>query len=263
MAHAGNRVADQVGAEPNLWVEIEGVGYHPVTVGNPHAVTFVDDPATAPVRSVGPRVEHNEAFPDDVNVEFVVVEAESLRMRVWERGVGETRACGTGAAAAVAAATSLGMSDGVAQVDLLGGRLLVELVDGSMKAQLGEPDMRLPIQIALNYPERVAGANVKTLDLVRLGELHFEPPQMRRSPALGLALKAGRMGGTYPAVLAAADEAAVAHFLDGHLRFSEIAILLDEALSAHRSAADTDLEAVLEADAWGRAYADEWVRAKV
>ena len=114
----------------NERVEIEGVGYHPVTVGNPHAVTFVDDPATAPVRSVGPQVEHNEAFPDDVNVEFVVVEAESLRMRVWERGVGETRACGTGAAAAVAVATSLGMSDGVAQVDLLGGRLLVELVDG-------------------------------------------------------------------------------------------------------------------------------------
>ncbi|MCH8897291.1 MAG: diaminopimelate epimerase [Chloroflexi bacterium] len=117
-----------VGGE--IEVEIEGVGYHPVTVGNPHAVTFVDDPATAPVRSIGPRIEHHEAFGDDVNVEFVVVEAESLRMRVWERGVGETRACGTGAAAAVAAATSLGMSDGVAQVDLLGGRLLVELVDG-------------------------------------------------------------------------------------------------------------------------------------
>ena len=140
---------------------------------------------------------------------------------------------------------------------------LVEFIDGSVKAQLGEPDMKLPIRIALCYPERVAEERAAPFDLVRIGELHFAAPDLRRFPALGLALKAGRMGGTYPAVLAAADEAAVAHFLDGHLRFSEIAILLDEALSAHRSAADTDLEAVLEADAWGRAYADEWVRAKV
>ncbi|MCI0856181.1 MAG: 1-deoxy-D-xylulose-5-phosphate reductoisomerase [Chloroflexi bacterium] len=140
---------------------------------------------------------------------------------------------------------------------------LVEFVDGSMKAQLGEPDMRLPIQIALNYPERVAGANVKTLDLVRLGELHFEPPQMRRFPALGLALKAGLQGGTYPAALAAADEAAVEHFLAGHLRFTDIPVLLEETLTAHRSAADTELEAILEADTWARAFADEWVRARV
>ena len=140
---------------------------------------------------------------------------------------------------------------------------LVEFIDGSVKAQLGEPDMKLPIRVALCYPERIAEERAAPFDLVRIGELHFAAPDLRRFPALGLALKAGRMGGTYPAVLAAADEAAVAHFLDGHLRFSEIAILLDEALSAHRSAADTDLEAVLEADAWGRAYADEWVRAKV
>lgn len=140
---------------------------------------------------------------------------------------------------------------------------LVEFVDGSVKAQLGEPDMKLPIRIALCYPERVADERAAPFDLVRIGELHFEAPDRRRFPALGLALKAGRMGGTYPAVLAAADEAAVAHFLAGHLRFNEIAILLDEALSAHSSAADTDLEAVLEADVWGRAYADEWVRAKV
>ena len=140
---------------------------------------------------------------------------------------------------------------------------LVEFIDGSVKAQLGEPDMKLPIRIALCYPERIADERAAPFDLVRIGELHFAAPDLRRFPALGLGLKAGRMGGTYPAVLAAADEAAVAHFLAGHLRFSEIAILLDEALSAHSSAADTDLEAGLEADAWGRAYADEWVRARV
>jgi 1-deoxy-D-xylulose-5-phosphate reductoisomerase len=139
---------------------------------------------------------------------------------------------------------------------------LVEFVDGSMKAQLGEPDMRLPIQIALTYPERVTGSNVKSLDLVRLGELHFEPPQMRQFPALGLALKAGLQGGTYPAALAAADEAAVGHFLAGQLKFTDIPVMLEETLTAHRNAADTELEAILEADAWARAFADDWVRAR-
>jgi len=140
---------------------------------------------------------------------------------------------------------------------------LVEFIDGSVKAQLGEPDMRLPIQVALAYPERIAGAHAPQLDLARLGELHFEAPAMRRFPALGLALKAGLQGGTYPAALAGADEAAVAHFLDGHLRFTDIPVLLEETLTAHRRAADTDLEAILEADAWARDFADEWVRAKV
>ena len=139
---------------------------------------------------------------------------------------------------------------------------LVEFVDGSVKAQLGEPDMRLPIQVALCYPERVAGPTMKPLDLVRMGELHFEAPEMRKFPALGLALKAGLQGGTYPAALAGADEAAVGHFLAGHLRFTDIPVLLEEALTAHRSSADTDLEAILEADAWARAFADDWVKAK-
>ena len=139
---------------------------------------------------------------------------------------------------------------------------LVEFVDGSVKAQLGEPDMRLPIQVALCYPERVAGPTMKPFDLVRMGELHFEAPQMRKFPALGIALKAGLQGGTYPAVLAGADEAAVGHFLAGHLRFTEIPALLEEALTAHHSSADIDLEAILEADAWARAFADDWVKVR-
>jgi 1-deoxy-D-xylulose-5-phosphate reductoisomerase len=140
---------------------------------------------------------------------------------------------------------------------------LVEFVDGSVKAQLGEPDMRLPIRVALCYPERVADPQMSPLDLARIGELHFEPPDFRRFPALSLALKAGRQGGTFPAVLAAADEVAVEHFLAGRLRFIDIAGLLEDALTAHRGAADTDLDAILEADAWARAYAEDWVRAKV
>ena len=140
---------------------------------------------------------------------------------------------------------------------------LVEFVDGSVKAQLGEPDMRLPIRVALCYPERVADPSMAPLDLARVGALHFAPPDFRRYPALALALKAGRLGGTYPAALAGADEVAVSHFLAGHLRFADISNLLDDVLSAHHSEADTDLEAVLAADAWARAFAEDWVRAKV
>ncbi len=140
---------------------------------------------------------------------------------------------------------------------------LVEFVDGSVKAQLGEPDMRLPIRIALCHPERLPSTSTASFDLARIGELHFAPPDFRRFPALALALKAGRQGGTYPAVLAAADEIAVAHFLDGRLSFTDIPRVLDDTLSVHRPAADTDLEAVMEADAWARAYAEDWVRAKV
>ncbi|OGO52858.1 MAG: 1-deoxy-D-xylulose-5-phosphate reductoisomerase [Chloroflexi bacterium RBG_16_68_14] len=140
---------------------------------------------------------------------------------------------------------------------------LVEFVDGCVKAQLGEPDMRVPIRIALCYPERVPNAARSPIDLARIGELHFDAPDFRRFPALSLGLKAGRRGGTYPAALAAADEVAVNHFLAGRLRFTDIAGLLEDVLSTHVSAADTDLEAVLEADAWARTYAEDWVRAKV
>ena len=138
---------------------------------------------------------------------------------------------------------------------------LVEFVDGSVKAQLGEPDMRLPIRVALCYPRRVATQAKAPFDLVRIRELHFAPVDVRRFPALSLALHAGRKGGTYPAALAAADEVAVTQFLAGRLRFTDIAALLEATLSAHTSAPDTDLEAVLEADEWARAHAEDWVQA--
>ena len=140
---------------------------------------------------------------------------------------------------------------------------LVEFVDGCVKAQLGEPDMRLPIRIALCYPERVTDPAMSPFDLGRIGTLNFAPLDYRRYPALALALRAGREGGTYPAALAAADEVAIAHFLGGHLPFNDIVHLLDDTLSAHDRADDTDLDAVLAADAWARDYAEDWVRAKV
>ena len=139
---------------------------------------------------------------------------------------------------------------------------LVEFRDGSVKAQLGVPDMRLPIQCALTYPERLPGAAVPRLDLKVTGTLTFGLPDMKQFPCLRLALEAGRRGGTYPAVLAAVDEVAVQHFLAGHIAFTDIPHVIDDALNNHRSIAEPTLEDVMAADAWGRAWAEDWVRAK-
>ncbi|MBI2724178.1 MAG: 1-deoxy-D-xylulose-5-phosphate reductoisomerase [Chloroflexi bacterium] len=135
---------------------------------------------------------------------------------------------------------------------------MVEFADGSVKAQLGEPDMRLPIQCALSYPERVACDAVPRLNLARTGALHFEDPDYARVPCLRLALEAGARGGTHPAVLAAADEIAVDRFARGDLGFTDVAKVVDATLSAHAGAAEPDLDAVLEADAWARGFASEF-----
>ncbi len=98
-----------------------------VNMGNPHAVLFVDDPATAPVTTVGPLLERHPAFPSRVNIEFVSVEDRGhLTMRVWERGTGETMACGTGACASAVAAMLNGFTDRTVQVSLPGGALTIE-----------------------------------------------------------------------------------------------------------------------------------------
>ncbi len=110
---------------------VDGHLVRTVDVGNPHAVIFVDDPGSAPVEEIGPELEHNAAFPDGTNVEFVTVWSfDVIDMRVWERGVGETLACGTGAAAVVAAAAASGRSATKATVRLLGGPLDVEIIEG-------------------------------------------------------------------------------------------------------------------------------------
>ncbi len=139
---------------------------------------------------------------------------------------------------------------------------LVEFCDGSIKAQLGMPDMRLPIQCALTYPQRLPTGRPKRLDLGRLGSLGFSQPDMRRFPCLGLALEAGRRGGAFPAVMAAADEVAVDHFLAGHITFLDIAKVIEATLSAHPGVSDPSLEEVLAADTWARQWAEDWLRAK-
>jgi 1-deoxy-D-xylulose-5-phosphate reductoisomerase len=139
---------------------------------------------------------------------------------------------------------------------------LVEFRDGSLKAQLGVPDMRLPIQCALTYPERLPGTHVPHLDLRLAGTLTFSSADTRRYPCLGLALEAGRRGGTHPAVLAAADEVAVQHFLAGHIRFLDIGHTIQDSMSAHNPFSNPTMEEVLHADAWARSYTEDWVKAK-
>jgi 1-deoxy-D-xylulose-5-phosphate reductoisomerase len=135
---------------------------------------------------------------------------------------------------------------------------MVEMVDCSIKAQLSAPDMRLPIQYALSYPDRWP-LKLKPIDFAGLGALHFGVMDMERYPCLGLALAAGAKGGTYPAAIAAADEEAVLAFLQGSLRFTDIPCLLSDTLEAFDAGTDSDLEAVMAADEWGRRFARGWV----
>ena len=127
----------------------------------------------------------------------------------------------------------------------------VEFVDGSTKAQLSPPDMRLPIQYALFYPQRPP-SELPRLDFSDMGPLTFEAPDLEKFPCLRLALEAGRKKGTYPAVLAAADEVAVELFLEQRIGFLDIATLVEEVLEQHQSIPHPSLEEILAADAWAR-----------
>ena len=128
---------------------------------------------------------------------------------------------------------------------------LVTFRDSSTKAQLGHPDMRLPIQYALTHPDRLA-APLPRLDLAQVGMLTFAPVDLRRYPALQLAMRAGRLGATYPAVLCASDEIAVEAFLGKKIRFTEIPRVVEGALEAHDPCRLPELDDILEADRWAR-----------
>ncbi len=140
---------------------------------------------------------------------------------------------------------------------------MVTYRDGSVKAQLGEPDMRLPIQVALAYPDRAPAQPAPPMDLAQRGALHFGEVDRERFPALDIALEAGRREDTSAAAVSGADEAAVAHFLAGRCRFTDIARMLRASLEAHDRVADPDLEDLLAAEAWGRRYVDETIGATV
>lgn len=128
---------------------------------------------------------------------------------------------------------------------------LVEFNDGSLLAQLGTTDMRGPIQYALTYPERLS-APERQFNLVAAGGFHFEKPDDSRFPALRLARESGFAGMTYPTVLSAADDEAVAAFLAGRIRFTEIPEVVERALDRHQPCAATTIEAIAAADQWAR-----------
>ena len=130
---------------------------------------------------------------------------------------------------------------------------MVEFPDGAVIAQLSSPDMRLPIQYALTYPERQPNPDLPHLDWETLQKLDFEPPDTGRFPCLRLAIEAGKQGSTYPAVLCAADEIAVALFLEGRLKFTDIPTIIEATLAAHTPPASSlSLDDILGADAWAR-----------
>jgi 1-deoxy-D-xylulose-5-phosphate reductoisomerase len=134
----------------------------------------------------------------------------------------------------------------------------VEFVDGSVIAQLGPPDMRLPIQFALEYPERRPGV-AQRLDWAARWRLDFEPPDPERFPALKLGHECAAAGGTSGAVLNAANEAAVAAFLAGELHFTEIVPACQSVLDAHHFEAEPTLERLIELDGWARQEVARWV----
>ncbi len=152
----------------------------------------------------------------------------------------------------------------VSQIDVVIHRqsivhCLIEYTDGGLTAHMSTPDMRLPIQQALTHPQKLP-TRVAPLDLVGVGMLSFHAPDLERFPCLALSYEAVREGGTAPAVLNAANEIGVYSFLDGRIGFLDVPGVVRRALDAHNNGAGADLEAVFEADRWGREKTEEIVR---
>ncbi|MGI5881002.1 MAG: 1-deoxy-D-xylulose-5-phosphate reductoisomerase [Syntrophomonadaceae bacterium] len=133
---------------------------------------------------------------------------------------------------------------------------MVELVDGSFLAHLGAADMRIPIQYAFSYPERLP-SSAQHLDFTKLAALEFQAPDVKRFPALELAYEAGRTGGTMPAVLNAANEIAVQYFLGGKIKFNLIPRLVEQIMNRHESISGPNLEEILSVDKWARIMTED------
>lgn len=128
---------------------------------------------------------------------------------------------------------------------------MIELIDGSVLAQMGIPDMRIPISYALTYPERIIN-DLSSLNLMKTEELEFRKPDIIKFPCLRLAYEAGICGGIVPAVLNAANEIAVAAFLEQKIKFVDLPKIIDKVLNAHVCGKDSSLESILNADSWAR-----------
>ncbi|MFC1480974.1 1-deoxy-D-xylulose-5-phosphate reductoisomerase [Candidatus Neomarinimicrobiota bacterium] len=135
---------------------------------------------------------------------------------------------------------------------------MIEFADGSVKAQLGVPDMKVPIQYALTYPDH-RPANWERLDLPSIGQLDFEQPDMEKFPCIALAYAALDAGGSAPAVLNMANDRVVAAFLDGKLPFDKLPSMLEDAVSAHHAVSYPTIEEIINLEAWVDAYVSEWI----
>ena len=136
---------------------------------------------------------------------------------------------------------------------------MVEFIDGSIKAHMGPTDMRIPIQYALSYPERLPSP-IPMLNLLKVDELTFEEPDLVNFPCLGCAVEAGKKGKTYPAVLNAANEEAVAAFLNGEIAFLTIPEVVDKVLSKHKPVEPVELSVLKGAESWARNQASEIIK---
>jgi 1-deoxy-D-xylulose-5-phosphate reductoisomerase len=137
---------------------------------------------------------------------------------------------------------------------------IIETLDGNAFAHAAVPDMKIPIQVALGWPERHRSSDGGRIDWSELGQLTFEAPDIKTFRCLGLAYEAGRKGDTYPAVLNAANEVAVQAFLDGLISFDSIPSIVEETLEGHEPL-QPRLDEVLEVDAWARTKARGLVEA--
>jgi 1-deoxy-D-xylulose-5-phosphate reductoisomerase len=135
---------------------------------------------------------------------------------------------------------------------------MVQFQDGSIIAQLGVTDMRLPIQYALTYPERW-NSGLNGMDFFALKRMHFEKPNFKKFPALRLAMDVAEKSGTLPSVLNAADEEVVEAFLAGKIRFTQIYPIVEKAVAQHRSVEHPNLKSILEADRWAREEVKKYV----
>lgn len=136
---------------------------------------------------------------------------------------------------------------------------LVEFCDGSVIAQLGEPDMRLPIQYALSWPERYS-YSFEQLDLVRAGTLTFEAPDLEAFPSLRIAIDCGKAGGTLPCAFNAANEEAVYAFLDDKIRYLDIPYITAKVTELHKNILQPTIEDIEETDSWARIAAQQVIR---
>ena len=140
---------------------------------------------------------------------------------------------------------------------------MIEFADGSIKAQLSTPDMHLPIQYALFYPQRVHNGKIAHLDFSGKQTFSFEPVNYADFPCLKLALAAAKKGGSYPAVLCAADEIAVEMFLNNSIGFLDIAHLIEKTLDMHQPIANPGIDDILVSDAWARETALKVARKEI